>query len=124
PNDPRDHGMALLASLSLKFAGDERRSRDFLEDAAVQFPRPSLWYDMARFYIDGGFDGRIIRAVQDEDDLLLRTRMQFYLAGQYEVLGSVASARSLYLEIRDGDMQGFSETRLAAHRYERMSTAP
>jgi FimV-like protein len=120
PNDPRDPGNAMLSALSLKLAGETAAAERFLTRVSADFPRPGLWYDMARFYIRPGFDGGILRDIRDEEDIILRTRMQFYLGGQYEALGQINSARALYLEVRDSEIRGFAETRLARHRYERM----
>jgi lipoprotein NlpI len=99
-------------------ADETERADEFMERAAPELPRPSVWYDMARFYLRPIYDGTILRSIQDTEDDLTATRMQFYLAGQYEALGQLNSARELYREVDESGLRGFAETRLARARYE------
>lgn len=116
PNDPRDHGLVFLSSLSRSFSGDPRGGRQYLERMAPELPRTGLMADMARYLANPASDQFIFRQVTREEDRFLRTRMKFYLAAQYELLGRTGSARALYQDIRDEALRGFVETRLAEHR--------
>ncbi|TVR67698.1 MAG: tetratricopeptide repeat protein [Spirochaetaceae bacterium] len=124
PNDPADHGLALLAALSRKMAGDEAGARRYLEGRARDLAGSGLFADMARYYISPGSDAYIYRQVSRENDRFLRTRMNFFLAGQYEVLNRTGSARALYREVMDENLAGFIETRLARERHERLQGVP
>ncbi|SIQ28566.1 Tetratricopeptide repeat-containing protein [Alkalispirochaeta americana] len=120
PNDPTDYGLLLLTSLSLKMAGEEARARRYLEERGRDFAGSGLYADMARYYANPGSDAFIYRQVTREEDRFTRLRASFYLAGQYEVLGRLDSARALYLDIIDADIRGLMETRLARRRYEQL----
>lgn len=124
PNDPADHGLLLVTALSRKLAGDEAGARRYLEQRARDLAGTGLYADMARYYLNPGSDAHIFRQVSRENDRFLRTRMNFFLAGQYEVLNRTGSARALYREVMDENLPGFIETRLARERYKRLQGVP
>lgn len=126
PNDPRDHGLAMLAALSLKYAEQNDRAREFLEDAAESLPQDSLYYEMARYFLRSvgarrGLDNRILRAIEEEPDRALRVRMKFYLAAQYEIDGRRSSALALYREVKETELLGIPEMRLAEARFDALN---
>jgi tetratricopeptide (TPR) repeat protein len=127
PNDPKDHGLVILAALSWKFAGERAQAEAFIENAASELPQDSLYYEMARYYMRSpqarrGLDSRILGAIEDEQDRALRLRMKFFLAGQYEVDGRRNSAIALYREVKETNLLGIPEIRLAEARYDALST--
>jgi tetratricopeptide (TPR) repeat protein len=127
PNDPRDHGMAMLAALSWKFADQPQRAQRFLESAASDLPQDTLYYEMARYYLRSasarrGLDGRILGEIENEPEQALRMRMKFYLAGQYEVDERRSSAVALYREVKETELRGLPEQRLAEARYDALTT--
>lgn len=127
PNDPRDHGMAMLAALSWKFADQPERAQRFLEGAATDLPQDTLYYEMARYFLRTasarrGLDARILGEIEDEPERALRIRMKFYLAGQYEVDDRRSSAVALYREVKEAELGGLPEQRLAEARYDALTT--
>lgn len=120
PNDPKEPAWALAAALSWKLADETDRAESFLEDAAGEFPRPGIYWDLARYYLSPGYDGPLFRAVTEHDDRVERIRASFYLAAHYEFEDRINTARALYMDIADEDLPGFAESRLAEHRLARM----
>lgn len=117
PAMPADPAYALLSSLSLKHAGREAESREYIEDQSASFPRPSIYWEIARYYITPSYEGRVIQEVADEEERVLQVRGKFFLAAQMELLGRTRSAVNLYREVVDEDLRGFVVTRLAEYRY-------
>ena len=127
PNDPKDHGLVMLAALSWKLADDREQAKAFIAEAAAELPQDSLYYEMARYYMRApqarfGLDSRILGAIEDEQDRALRLRMKFFLAGQYEVDDRRNSAIALYQEVLETNLLGIPEIRLAEARYDALST--
>lgn len=117
PAVPADPTYALLSSLALKHAGREAESREYIEDQAATFPRPSLYWEIARYYITPSYEGRVIQEVTEEESRVLQVRGKFFLAAHMELLGRRRSAVNLYREVIDEDLRGFVVTRLARERY-------
>ncbi len=116
PGQPSDPGYALLSSLSLKRAGLEQESRSYIEEAASDFPRPSIYWELARYYISPSYEGRIVQAIVEEEERVPQLRGRFFLAAHMELLGRTRSATNLYREVLDEDLRGFVVTRLAELR--------
>lgn len=117
PTTPADPAYALLSSLSLKYAGRERESRDYIETAASSFPRPGIYWEIARYYTTPSYEARVIQAIDDEEERFLRMRARFFLAAYMELLGRTRSAINLYREVIDENLPGFVATRLSELRY-------
>jgi lipopolysaccharide biosynthesis regulator YciM len=108
--------LGLLSTLSLKFAGDERAARGYIESIVNDFPRPGLAYQMGRYYLSPNNDGLVFRALNDADEGPGKTQMQFFLGAQYELLDRSSSAQALYLEVLDSPYVGLLEYALAEDR--------
>ena len=126
PADPRDPGVILLAALSWKLNGDDRKGVEIIEKAAGDLPQDTLYYEMARYLSRSrsgrrSDDARILNAVEKERDQGLRIRMKFYLAGQSEADGRTRSAVTLYREVMETELRGLPEIRLARSRYEALT---
>lgn len=117
PAMPADPAYALLSSLSLKHAGRETESREYIEDAAASFPRPSIYWELARYYISPSYEGRIIQEITNEEERILQIRGKFFLAAHMELLGRTRSAVNLYREVVDENLYGYVVARLAEWRY-------
>jgi len=124
PAVPADPAYALLSSLSLKHAGREAESREYIEDQAASFPRPSIYWEIARYYITPSYEGRVIQEVNTEEERALQVRGKFFLAARMELLGRTRSAVNLYRDVVDEDLRGLVVTRLAAHRYGILTEEP
>jgi tetratricopeptide (TPR) repeat protein len=109
-----EYAYHLLAALCYKKAGDQKKSSDYLAKILGGLPRESLFYHMARYYMQPASDLFIVQQVQAEKDRILRSRMMFYLAAQYALRNRTAVARSYFLEASAEGMNGYIENRLAA----------
>ncbi len=129
PADPVDPRLILLTALSWKLNGDDGRAAEVLEENARDLPQDSLYYEMARYFTRSasgraGDDGRILRAVENEQDRSLQLFMKFLLAGQYEADRRIHSARALYREVADNELRGAPEKLPARRRYATLTDAP
>ena len=117
PGHPKDDALALMASLCLKYSGDEAGGRRYIERAAGSFIRPGLAWEVARYFVNPGYSAYVLQLVMDEDERYLRTRMKFYLAAHFQLEGNRNSAQALFLDIEEEGLTGIVETRLARHLY-------
>lgn len=107
---------SLLATLALREGGRDEEARQFLEEAAAELPRDSLYYEMAKFLLRPHYDARIRQLLQNEQNELLQGQLYFYLGWQYELNGSPASARAAYSTALDAGDAGLLEMMLAEER--------
>lgn len=122
--DPAQPTLALWAALSLKLAGAENQARDLLEARVDQFPRPNPYLEISRLYLGPGSDGRVLDALREVEDVLVRAEIQFFLAGHYEALGQNSTARATYLAASGELSARTAETRMAQLRYEALQGRP
>jgi tetratricopeptide (TPR) repeat protein len=109
-DDPAYH---LLVSLCYKNMGNEKKAADYMGKILGSLPRDSLFYHMARFYMQPSSDIFIIQQISAEKDKTLRARMLFYLAAQYKLQNRVPSAMTYFLEASGESARGYIENRLA-----------
>ncbi len=112
--DSRRLDFALLAALSLKAGNRESAANDWVSEHLAQFPRDSLYYTMARYYLLPGNEGYVLAEINQEQDDVVKGQMYFYLAAQLELLGRTETARAAFLEAEDTLSPGFVERRLAS----------
>ncbi len=118
--EPEYYSYVFLIYLSMVEQGKIKDGREFLSEKVNEIPRDDLFYDMGRFYLTPGNDQWIFRKVEDEEDLFTKTRMRFYLACQYELQEKMSLANALYLEVKDEDLRGLIETRIAEWRLKKI----
>lgn len=117
-----DYGCHLLAALCYKKAGDQKKASDYLAKIMGLLPRESLFYHVARYYMQPSSDLFVIQQVQAEKDKILRSRMLFYIAAQYELQNRIPAARRYFMEASgEGDGASvYTEGRLAAWDLKRL----
>lgn len=119
--DTRRSWFALLTTLALREAGRNEEAQEFLEDAVREFPRESLYYEMARFLFRPTYDAQIRQLIRAEDNKLLQSQLYFYLGWQYELNGNPASARAAYSTALDVGDVGLAEITLAEARLDALA---
>jgi tetratricopeptide (TPR) repeat protein len=112
--EKNEHAYHLLVALCYKKAGDQKKSSDYLARIMGGLPRESLFYHMARYYMQPSSDLFIIQQVQAEKNKTMRARMMFYLAAQYTMQNRIPAARTYFLEASGEENTGHIENRLAA----------
>ena len=117
--DTRRLDFALLAALSLKTGGRPADATSWLNQELAQFPRESLYYQMARYYLLPTNDGYMLAEIGRERDDRVKGQMYFYLGAQLELLGRTSTAQASFLEAEDALPPGFLERRLASWHLER-----
>ncbi|MDR1625456.1 MAG: tetratricopeptide repeat protein [Spirochaetia bacterium] len=109
-----EHAYHLLAALCYKKAGDQKKASDYLAGIMGKLPRDTLFYHMARYYMQPSSDLFIVQQVQAEKNKVLRSRMLFYLAAQYMLQNRMPGARTYFLDASGEANNGYIENRLAA----------
>ncbi len=113
--EPEAYWYPLLVSLCHKRAGAESSSKRYLEKKISLLPRDSLYYHMARLYMEPGYDAFVVRAIDSEKDRVLKTQMLYYLGMHYLLQGKTALARRYFMQVGDERIPGLTESRLAAY---------
>lgn len=112
--DDRRIEYILMTSLALKHGGDEQGGRDFVEDRLADFPRDSLFYTLARYYILPGNEGYVTQAIRAETHVVPRGQGYFYVGAQLDLIDRPETARATFLEAEDSLPVGIMERRLAS----------
>jgi len=76
-------------------------------------PRETHMYDVARVFIDDGYEGYLLTKVTGESKVTIKVRALFYLATYYKLKGEKSLANKFFLEVKDANIYGLFETRLA-----------
>ena len=116
----RDPALLFATVISYRMAGEREQAEQFLRREVRHVAQDSGWYDLARFYGRPVDDTTITTVISSSRDPSFRTRATFYLGAQYEVSGSLSSARTAYRTIADDQDYGLSEQCMARARLSRM----
>ena len=108
-----DLSFPMLAGVSYRLAGNNERAKALFRDVERNADRSSLYFDMAREFIDPRRDSRTEQLVRRESHVGMQARMRFYLGVLYEMQGRQRAAEYLFLQVRDAGQTGFVETELA-----------
>ena len=108
-----DHGHGLMAAASYYLAGEKEKGDRYLKKHMDQMPRDTYMYDVARTFIEKGYDSYLIAKLNSENKITIKTRALFYAALYYELQGNLGLARKYYLEVDEANIYGLIETRLA-----------
>lgn len=109
----KDHGHGIMAAASYYFAGEKKKGDAFLKEHMNDMPRETYMYDIARTFIEKGYDSHLLTKINAESKVTIKTRALFYAALYYELQGNKGLARKYYLEVDDANIYGLIETRLA-----------
>ena len=116
---PEDYGLPIMAALSMRRAGLDREARKYLEREIPAIPRDSLYWHMARLYMEHGYDGYMTGYLSREKDQLVKTRLLYYLAAHYLLTDRERAALSYLLDVADEERPDVFEVRLARHELAR-----
>ena len=108
-----DYCYALMAGISLMFAGEEEKGIDFIRKHMDAMPRDTYMYDIARLFVEKGYDDNLLAELVNEKNITLKTRALFYLATYYKLKGEIRLANTYFLEVKDANIYGLFETDLA-----------
>lgn len=110
---PDDHGHALMAGISWLFAGETERGINYLKKHLDTMPKETYLYDAARVFIEKNYESYLLTKISQESKVTLKIRALFYLATYYKLHGETSLANKFFLEVKDANIYGLYETRLA-----------
>jgi tetratricopeptide (TPR) repeat protein len=117
--DKIEYGYPLMVALAYKKEGLEKESEQYLRSVVESIPPDTLAYQMARLFLEPGYDAYMTGSLSRETDLFLKYKMLFYLGSYYLLNGSVTLAQKYLLEVEDQAGQDLFERRLAMWELER-----
>jgi len=78
----------------------------------AEVPHSSLFYGLARMYLDPAYDVYFINSLKQEKNPDVRTRMLFYLASFYELQGKNRLAEQYFVDVDSHPVEGMYEYRV------------
>ena len=111
--DHRRLDYVLMAALSLKWGGQDQAAESWLTDNLSHFPRDTVFYSMARYYLIPVNDGYVFSEIRQEQNATMRGRMYFYIGAHLALLDQHVTAQAALLEAESLLAPGFLERRLA-----------
>ncbi len=114
-----EHFLAFLIALSFKKEGLESDMEAYMKRAFVAFPRESLYYRLARIFLESGTDGYVTGEVSREQDLDFKLKALFVLATYNLLENRPALAQKYFLEVEDKAYPSSYERRLSSMELER-----
>ena len=63
--------------------------------------------------IDPGYDVFAVKGIEEEQDMFVKVRMKFYMGAVYQALGADTLAFSLYDDVRELNLLGMYERKIA-----------
>lgn len=110
---PEEPSYFLMTGISLESAGEKKEAENFFRKKIASLPGGSYYYDIARMFIEPGFDNYLIAKLSHEKKVQLKTRILFYIATYYKLHGHIPLAKKYFLEVVDAGIYGIFETDLA-----------
>jgi tetratricopeptide (TPR) repeat protein len=114
--DPRDHGILLMSALCFDLAKRDTQSEKLLGKLMSELGRDSIFYHLARLYDNPNYVDYVMSRLKKVEEKPLEMRALFYLAAFYEREGHQSLARKYYLEVKDANLYGLYETRIAEEK--------
>ncbi len=112
----KDHNHAIMAAACHYFAGENEKGASYLKKHMDKLPRDTYMYDVARTFIEKGYESYLLTKLSSESKVTIKTRALFYVALYHELQGNLSLARKYYLEVDEANLYGIIETRLAEHK--------
>ena len=109
---PKEYTYALLAAINWMRAGRQTDPRQFLAQVLRTAPRDTLEYSMLRLFHDLNGDSDVAVKVDSEVNIFTKTRMLFYLASYYDIMGNRTLADRYYLMVQELNTAASIEWRL------------
>jgi len=110
--DPTDFGPEFLAVITYLKQGNKVDATALLTRLAGELPQSSLFYALARLYLEPGSDTSFLAKLQAERNPDVRTRMLFYLACFYELHGKTELAQRYFFDVQARPVEGMYEYKL------------
>ena len=110
---PENPSYFLMTGISMEAAGQKKEAADFFKDKMAHMPGKSYFYDVARMFVEPGFDTYLMAKLSREKKIPLKTRVLFYAATYYKLQGKVSLAKKIFLEVADARIYGIFETDIA-----------
>ncbi len=110
---PEEPSYFLMTGISLEASGKKKEAVKFFKDKLNHLSSKSYFYDVARMFIEPGFDAYLIAKLDHEKKLPLKTRVLFYAATYYKLQGDTSLAQKYFLEVADARIYGIFETDIA-----------
>jgi tetratricopeptide (TPR) repeat protein len=109
---PREFNYAILAVINWMRAGRREDPRQFLAQVLRTAPRDSLDHMMLRLFHDLRGDPDVVARVEREQNIVLKSRMLFYLASYYDIMGNRTLADRFFLQVEALEVFASVEWRL------------
>lgn len=113
-----DFGFKLLTGLTFYREGNPDRGKAYLQQFLDTIPREDHFYAVTRMCIDPGYEIFALRAVNEEKDLFIQTRMKFYIGAVMQAHGGDMLAADYYFQVRDRNLMGLYERKIALKELE------
>lgn len=113
-----DPGVLLLTAFTYYREGRDSKGNEFIKNILDSFPRGDHFYNLGRMMIDPGYEVFALSGIEDEQDMFVKMRMKFYLGAAYQAVGADNLAFSLYDDVREMNLLGMYERRIALKELE------
>lgn len=110
--DPTDHGLQMLVVLTYLQEKDNVDATAYLKRMLAELPSSSLFYGLAKMYLDPSYDVYYLNTLKQERNPDVRTRMLFYVACFYALHGKTTLAVQYFLDVNDHNVEGMYEYRI------------
>jgi len=112
---PEDPSYILMEGISMYADGDKEGGIAVIRSSMDNMPRDGYFYDIARMYAEPGYDSYLVSKLTRETKLPLKSRVLFYVATYYKLMGNTRLANIYFLEVADANIFGMFETDLAEY---------
>ena len=116
----KDFGFKLLAGLTLYREGKAKEGRAYLREFLDTIPRDDHFYALARMCIDSGYEVFTLKKIAEEQDTAVKTRMHFYAGAVMQALGGTSGAAQYYSLVREQNLVGLYENRMALNELKKI----
>lgn len=110
--DPRDFGLQFLPVITYMKEGQTSTATAYLTRLVSELPQGSMFYRLARLYLQPGSDAEFISYLQSIPNPDTRYRLLFYLACFYELHGKTDLAQRYFLDVQSHPVEGMYEYKL------------
>jgi tetratricopeptide (TPR) repeat protein len=117
---PEDPAYILLEGISRYANGDKKSGIDVIKSSMSDISADSYFYDIARMFSEPGYDAYLVSKLSQENKLPLKSRVLFYVATYYKLMGKKGLANTYFLEVADAKIYGMFETDLAEYELDKI----
>ena len=117
--EKEEHFWAFLIALAYKSEDLDADLKAYLKKAIVRFPQDSLYYRLARVFLESGTDAYVTGEVAREQDIDLKLKGLFVMATYYLLEDRPLLAQKYFLEVEDKASPSSNEQRLSSLELER-----